>query len=168
MIQVKHLSGSVLVILRPNRSLSWKQAKLVVLFISCFCLTIAIAWMLLGAWLILPFAGLEVTVLAIVMYFVAQATHSTQVLHLNEKHISIQKGKKRPETSTLFERENTVVKEYPGRHPEDAMLLVLKDDRRSYPIAEFLNLSEQEQLISVLKKLGVPHIKSYTPVNIDM
>ena len=80
MVKIKQLPGSIQIILKPNRSLTWRQSLLVMCALGGFCLSIAIVWTFVGAWLILPFAGIEVGLLALVMYLVSCSTYDKQVL----------------------------------------------------------------------------------------
>jgi len=49
-------------LVRPNRSLSPQGIALVFLGIAVVCTTFAAAWAAAGAWLVLPFFGLEIVV----------------------------------------------------------------------------------------------------------
>jgi len=56
------------VLVRPNRSLSLRAMALLFAGIAAFVITIGIGFSLVGAWLVLPFAGLEVSVVGAVLY----------------------------------------------------------------------------------------------------
>ena len=60
--------------LSPNRSLSWKSTWVIVILIALTCLSIGLAFTLVGASLILPFAGLEVVLVALCFYVVFKKT----------------------------------------------------------------------------------------------
>ena len=63
MINKQQYADSVELELVPNRSASSGQLKLILVAVGFICLLIAVMWSFLGAWLILPFAGLEVFLL---------------------------------------------------------------------------------------------------------
>jgi uncharacterized membrane protein len=66
------LGGGCRFIIRPNRSLSWREL-LVFFYISLsISLLIALFFVLLGAWLVLPFTGLEMLLLFLGLYYVAK------------------------------------------------------------------------------------------------
>lgn len=56
------------VILRPNRALSLRGMTVLFAGLAIVVLTIGIGFVLLGAWPILPFAGLETALVGIVLY----------------------------------------------------------------------------------------------------
>lgn len=49
---------------RPNRSLTPRMARFVFWSLACLCLGVATAFSAIGYWLVLPFAGLEIGLLA--------------------------------------------------------------------------------------------------------
>lgn len=58
------------IIARPNCSLSPKGRIGVVALIASFSLAVAIGFSLVGAWLVLPFAGLELAAVAYAFYYI--------------------------------------------------------------------------------------------------
>jgi len=66
------LGGGYRFIIRPNRSLSWREL-LVFFYISLsVSFLIALFFLLLGAWLVLPFTGLEMLLFFLGLYYVAK------------------------------------------------------------------------------------------------
>ena len=59
-------------IIRPNRSLSWRELLLFFYISLSVSLLIALFFLLIGAWLILPFTGLEMLLLFSGLYYVAK------------------------------------------------------------------------------------------------
>ncbi|MCZ6666184.1 MAG: DUF2244 domain-containing protein, partial [Gammaproteobacteria bacterium] len=57
-------------VLKPTRSMSWKQAKRFILFIAIVSFGIGGFFMLRGLPLVLPFSGLEVLAVALAFYLV--------------------------------------------------------------------------------------------------
>ena len=80
MVQIESNSEnkSFRILLSPNRSLSWKSTCIFLLFISITCLTIGIGFSLVGAQLIIPFAGLEVILVSVCVYLVFRKTSSEE------------------------------------------------------------------------------------------
>jgi uncharacterized membrane protein len=79
---------SVLVI-QPNRNLSWKTTKLVFLFITSCLLAVAGFFLSLGAWLVTPFVGLELLVIGIGLYLQCLTAHRRQIIQIDEETISL-------------------------------------------------------------------------------
>jgi Flp pilus assembly protein TadB len=74
MVKLKRKHDSVILPLQPNRSANWRQNKLIIIVIVAFVMITSIAWSVMGAWVILPFAGFEVGLLAFLMYRVSYST----------------------------------------------------------------------------------------------
>lgn len=155
MVSIKQLPGKSQIRLIPNRSLSWRQSKLIMGVFACFCLTIAIVWAMVGAWLILPFAGLEVALLLGVTYLVSKSTYQQQIVLINRHHISLQKCQGKHLQDYLFEYDKSRLITFETHHPEDALELYLSDSEHSIRLAEFLNLDDQKTFIQLLGKKGI-------------
>ena len=71
------------VLVRPNRSLSLRAMVLLFAGIAAFVITIGIGFSMVGAWLVLPFAGLEVVVVGAVLYLLFRHIddHDLIVIH---------------------------------------------------------------------------------------
>jgi len=71
------------VLVRPNRSLSFRAMVVLFAGIAAFVITIGIGFSLAGAWLVLPFAGLEVVVVGVVLYLLVRHNddHDLIVIH---------------------------------------------------------------------------------------
>ncbi|MGD2073711.1 MAG: DUF2244 domain-containing protein [Gammaproteobacteria bacterium] len=59
-------------VIRPNCSLPWRQVVRFYLSVLAVSMGIAVAFALQGAWMVLPFAGLEMLVLGAALYIVAR------------------------------------------------------------------------------------------------
>jgi uncharacterized membrane protein len=83
--------------LRPNRSLGWLKAKALVLGLGA-CMTLFGAyWAAQGAWLVLPFFGLELLVLGLGFYLGALAGARREVVEIEGAEIRVLKGGRRIE-----------------------------------------------------------------------
>jgi uncharacterized membrane protein len=84
-------AGTCSYLIQPNQSLSWSQTLrffYVSLFIS---LLIAVGFLLMGAWLILPFTGLEMLLLFAGLYWVSWRCCECEVLSIKEESIEIER-----------------------------------------------------------------------------
>ena len=139
-------------ILRPNRSLSWQG--LLLFYFSLFIISsaIAIGLTLLGFWLVLPFAGLEMLALGIGLYVVACRCYECEVISINDDSIRIERGRDYPrEQWTLGRMWAHVVLErcprawYPSR-------LLLRSHGRSVEVGRFLDEEERQRLADELTR----------------
>ena len=78
-----------LLVIQPNRNLSWKTTKLVFLFIACCLVAVACYFFTLGAWLVTPFVGLELLVVGLGLYLQCLSAHQHQTIQIREDSISI-------------------------------------------------------------------------------
>ncbi len=60
----KETGGTDTILVRPNSSLTWGQTKRLLLFFACALSAVALYFWQLGAWLVLPFLGAELALLA--------------------------------------------------------------------------------------------------------
>jgi uncharacterized membrane protein len=78
--------------LRPNRSLDWRTTKGLFLgFALCMGLFSAY-WVAQGAWLVLPFFGLELLVLGLGLYLSALACGRREVIEIDGAELRVLRG----------------------------------------------------------------------------
>lgn len=83
------------VVIRPNRSLSWRQSMIFLgaIAVPLLLISAVLAWR--GFWLVLPFAGLELLVLYWCIYAVSRATRRCEVVSIDDRLVVIEKGRER-------------------------------------------------------------------------
>ena len=81
------------IIIRPNRSLTWEQTKIVYACIAIYSLAIAGALAVMGFWPVLPFAGGEIALLGVAFYVNALAGTSVQVVTVGGDVVKVEKEK---------------------------------------------------------------------------
>lgn len=79
-------------VVRPNCALSWRATKRLLGLFAAFLGAIGIWFTALGAWLVLPFAGLELAALAAGLYFAALAGHTWEAIEINGPVLHIKHG----------------------------------------------------------------------------
>lgn len=90
--------------LRPNRSLDWRTTKRVFLgFAACMGLFSAY-WVAQGAWLVLPFFGLELLVLGLGLYLSARAGSRREVIEIDGAQLRVLRGGRRLERADCLPR----------------------------------------------------------------
>ena len=98
-----------LIIVKPNKSATWRANLFVLIAVSIPSLGAAIGFTLLGAWPILPFAGAELIGLAAALYYVNWKLEYRQVVTLQTSSIKIEKGYFVPKRTWLWRRDDTAV-----------------------------------------------------------
>ncbi|MFZ0789688.1 MAG: DUF2244 domain-containing protein [Chromatiaceae bacterium] len=96
--------GACAFTLRPNRSLSWRMTRWVLLGFGCCMGLFSAYWAAQGAWLVLPFFGLELGVLALGLYLSALASHRREVIRIDGADLIVTRGGHRPEQEERLPR----------------------------------------------------------------
>ena len=137
----------------PNRAMLWQHIMMIYLLISGVTISIAFGFFTQGLTLILPFAGLELLALGVVLYISAWRSNIKEVVNVTEEKIRIEIGRNAPEkTYELDKAWAKVVLErswnnwYPSR-------LLLRSHGRKFEIGKFLNEQERQCLEVEIKKV---------------
>ena len=152
MVEVSTFEHQVQLHLSPNRSATWQQTKHLIAAFALFISSIAIAWSLAGAWVILPFAGLEVGLLALIMYLVSKATYRWETLLISSNNIQVTSSNGisieffRPDTSLYYKKDLSF---------KCAPQLVLQAPLQQFEVGSFLNLEDKERVHECMQKAGI-------------
>ena len=87
-------SSKVTFTLCPNRSLSWQGMRTLMLGLVACLAAVSVYFISLGAWLVLPFAGIEAVVVALGIYLSARSTATRELVTLSDDEILIQQGRR--------------------------------------------------------------------------
>ncbi|KHT44995.1 hypothetical protein RJ41_15600 [Alteromonas marina] len=152
MVEVSTFEHQVQLHLSPNRSATWQQTKHLIAAFALFISSIAIAWSLAGAWVILPFAGLEVGLLALIMYLVSKATYRWETLLISSNSIQVTSSNGisieffRPDTYLYYKKDLSL---------KCAPQLVLQAPLQQFEVGSFLNLEDKERVHECMQKAGI-------------
>lgn len=141
--------------LHPNRSASWATNRKVIFGLGGVTLLVAFAWSLIGAWMVLPFAGLEIALLAILLTRVSHRAYGRQVIHVDRDTIRVDCSVDRPPQSWSFPRTATRIHFIKPDHPLDGPTLRICHHQSIIAIGDFLNSEEREILQHLLKSTGI-------------
>lgn len=137
------------IIIRPNRSLTWEQTKIVYFCIASYSLAIAGVFAVMGFWPVLPFAGGEIAVLGIAFYVNALAGTSVQVVTVGEDLVKVEKGRRGPRCEWRFQRAWARVDiDWSAGHRSSR--LVVRSHGNEVILGEFLTEAERERLAATL------------------
>ena len=93
MINIEQLSREeFLIFIKPNSSLIGNNRIIFISSIAFICLTIATIFYLLGATLILPFAGLEIAILVIAFILNFRWSSRREKIYISQDIVKIEKG----------------------------------------------------------------------------
>lgn len=142
--------GTVIVA-RPNNSASWRANKHALMGISAISLIIALGFTAMGAWPILPFAGLELTALGCALYYVSWKLQYRHVITIENGDVHIQKGHYHPRQSWTLQRDETALSVTPENHPWEGPQVSVFSRGENIQLGDFLNKEDRLQLINLLR-----------------
>jgi uncharacterized membrane protein len=137
-------------ILSPNSSLTWPQAKQVIVAFAVVELLIGVAFFGAGMTLVLPFSGLEVMVLAAVFYHCLLRGTRREEVCVEPEQVVVRRGRQNIEDERLFARPWLRVELvrgegwYPSR-------LTLRSHGQEMEIGDFLTEEERQRLARDLR-----------------
>ena len=144
-------NNSFQITLSPNNSLSWGGNLLFLFLVSFPILVIAITFAVAGAPIILPFAGLEILVVTMAIWYISKRNNRQEVIKLSFDKLIIEKGIKKPEIfKELIRQWSYVFIERPS-HRWYPLQIVISSKGDKVPIGEFLTEEEKEELIEMLQ-----------------
>ena len=152
MVTASEQDQTQVIVAQPNLSASWKQNKQLIVFLAIPSIGAALFFWTLGAWPILPFAGLEIAALGGSLYYVHWKLHFKHVITFNGDTVRIDKGVYAPKFTYTLPRDETSLAIRPENHPWDGPELYIQDRTHSIRVGEFLNRDECLSLQAYLKK----------------
>jgi len=145
MFKAETKADSLYINLAPNKSSSINENLVFFGFLSLICLTFGIGFFFIGATMILPFAGLEVLALILILRANRKWLNQKQALYLDKLYVKLKEDDKKITFDRFLSKflieENNSKKE-----------LFIKSNNQKIEIGSFLNQEEKEQLIELLKK----------------
>ena len=139
-------------LVRPNCSLSWRDALRFYIGMVLVTFGIAIAFAMKGAWLILPFAGLEMLVLGIALYIVARRNASWQSISISNDLVEVVEHGRSNEQRSFQRAWASVVHEHPRINGHPSRLLI-RSHGRSLEVGACLGETEKAYLARELGKV---------------
>ncbi len=152
-------SGTIITLL-PNRSATWAETRVFLLVICGTTLTIGVFWAFIGAWVVLPFSGIEAGLVAFVFYRVCQATYQRQVITCSADEVLVQFGSHFPKRTWVLERARTQLAVTAPAHHLEGPRLNIFDSNHSIELGHFLNKQDKEAALLVFKKAGL-HVRGF-------
>jgi uncharacterized membrane protein len=151
-----------IITLLPNQSADWRQTRLFLLLICSTTLIVGLFWAVVGAWAVLPFSGLEASLVAWLLYRVSRDTYRRQVITLGANHLRVQFGTHFPQRSWDFDRQEARLAVTEPAHHLDGPRLQLYDTQHSIELGQFLNSEDRRAALASLKAAGL-NARHYAP-----
>ena len=145
MIKKKITKNTLSLTLTPNKSSTVQQNLIFFGFLSVICMTFAIGFFVLGATMILPFAGLEILILFLVLKANRNWLNQSEKIELDKLYVKLKKGK----NDLIFDR---FLSKFSIVDHKTKKRIFITSDKKKVEIGSFLNEEEIEELIALLKK----------------
>jgi uncharacterized membrane protein len=167
MIETRYDDGrhEVQYILRPNQSWSWRAN---VWFLAVLCvvsLSIAISFAARGFWMVLPFSVLELVVLVICLWLCVRRGFLQEVIVLEPRTVTLQKGRRQQPTRLTLERtfDRFFTRFHVERttHPWRDTRVQIRCRNELHEIGGFLPTEEKQSLIAALRQ-GIRYVDTDT------
>lgn len=150
-------NDTTVITLQPNQSASREQTRLFFCLVAGTTLLVALFWTFNGAWLVLPFAGLEVAVLAYVMNRVFRDSRHMQVITIAQDAVKLEEGNTHPEKVWHFDREDLYLAVQVPDNPVELMRLRFVSEQGEIPLGSFLNQQDLKLTREALQQAGIVH-----------
>jgi uncharacterized membrane protein len=141
------------IVIRPNNSMGWQTTRYFLASLMIISLTMAIAFLLQGYWMILPFTVLEMTFLLACFYYLIRRNQTQEVLSFAADQVVMEIGRNAPEVRHEWQRFFTKVLVEAPRHPWYPCRVALRHRDEEYEIGKYLNCEEKQTLITELKRM---------------
>lgn len=149
-------TGTGIIVLRPNHSWSWRANLWFLAILLGVSLLIATAFLLVGAWVVLPFTLLEMTGLAICIHYCFRQCSLQEVITVSDNEVKIERGIRAPSEQETFQRMWSKFFVRSPKHPWDPMTLSVSSRGMETEIGAFLNRRDKSDLLEQLRRLLPP------------
>ena len=138
-------------VIRPNAAPPWRQIRIFFILVASVSLTVAGGFALLGFWPILPFAGLELLLLAWALYTTARRAERREVVRVNEDTVEVERGIRQPEQRWTLQKAWAQVRVVRSRHRLHPSRLLICSHGQQIEIGSFLVEHERLELARELR-----------------
>ena len=143
---------SVSIVVRPNRSLPVAGMVAVFVALSALPLTIGIAFAIMGVWLVLPFAILEVGVLALLVHWLYRHIDDCELVVIGSERVQVTRRSGTKETRHEFQRYWARVRLERGRSRRDPTRLRIGSHGNYIDIGADINEEDRANLAAELRR----------------
>jgi uncharacterized membrane protein len=146
-------TGEKTLVLKPNGSLSRRQSFSLLMFCAFLMGTISAVFIASGAWMVLPFSGLEWLLLAYCLHLSRKDSAKREVITISEDIVRVEKDRRDPKQTYRFQRAWVMIDwiESPIRGRPSRLALRLHG--KEVEIGRFLVEAERRALARELKAL---------------
>ena len=151
MVKVEEVNNYYLVSLSPNSSLVGIYRIIFLASITFVCIGIGIVFYFFGAALILPFAGLDITILFIAFYLSFKWSSKREKIYISQEIVKIEKGIKKAEYS--WKEFRTFTHFHIKKQTDKTIRLSFRSKGKNIFIGDFLNEDDKNTLIDEISRI---------------
>ena len=152
MVSIEEKSNSnYLITLSPNSSLTGMNRVIFLASISFICLGIATVFYFFGAYLILPFAGIEIAILLIAFYLSFKWSSRKELIYISQEVVKIEKGIYKAEY--LWEEFRTFTSFQIEKDANKSLRLSFRSKGDDVIVGDFLNEDDKNILINKIRNI---------------
>ncbi|MEX2327743.1 MAG: DUF2244 domain-containing protein [Pseudomonadales bacterium] len=141
------------IILKPNASLRWRANLCLLYTLMGISLSIGFGFLLLGAWLVLPYSLLEMAFLALCMTYCVRQCNRQEVITISEHEVLIERGISGPSEHWNYQRMWAKFMVKAPRHPWDPAVVAIRSHGKELEIGSFLSRRDKSALIEQLRRV---------------
>ena len=152
MVSIEEKSNSnYLITLSPNSSLTGIYRIIFLASISFICVGIATVFYFFGAYLILPFAGIEIAILLIAFYISFKWSSRKELIYISQEVVKIEKGIHKAEY--LWEEFRTFTSFQIEKDANKSLRLSFRSKGYDVIVGDFLNEDDKNILINEIRNI---------------
>ena len=141
------------IVLTPNLSWSWHANLMLLYGLMAISMTIGIGFLLMGAWVILPYSLLEISILWLCIYYCVYRCYRREIITISTHEVVIEKGILRRQEIRSFNRSwSQFLVKGPRRHG-DLSKICIRSHGQEMEIGSFLNQPDKSALIHQLRQV---------------
>ena len=144
--------GNGRIVLRPNASWMWRANLYLLGVLTALSLSIGIGFLIMGAWVILPFSVVELVIVTSCFYYCVRQCRLQQIISFSGDQVVVEHGLSAPTDVTEFSRTWAKFLVMPPEHPSWRRRVIIRSHGSEKELGGFLNESDREQLVSYLRK----------------
>ncbi|MFL1405553.1 DUF2244 domain-containing protein [Marinobacter sp. M1N3S26] len=142
--------------LTPNRSISWPALVRVWLGLVLLTSIVVVGMSLAGAWLVIPFAGMELVAVGAGLWYTARKCCRQEVITFGPSRVRLEKGHEHCEQQWDWPRPSVRILLDEKPHPWLRERICLCCNGEEVPLADFLNPRDSRELVTLLESQGFP------------
>jgi len=152
------------VLIRPHRSLSWRENMIFLGLIGAIYLITSILLTMQGFWPVIPWAIVDLALIYGCLYALARGAGRREVIRLDDSEVRVERGRIRPEHALSAPRQQVYCLVRSNLRAGSRMINVfLRLGLKTTEIGADLGPFERDQLVAALKRVLPVH--EYAPVN---